>query len=866
MNFDGDFMIKPIATISVVPNLPKAIHRLQELAYNLRWSWDRDSIELFQRLDREMWTTSYHNPVRMIGSISQERLEAAAKDAAFMAHYNRVCADFDRYMKAENTWYKQHYGSLKQQPLIAYFSTEFGITESLQNYSGGLGVLSGDHLKSASDLGIPLIGAGLLYQEGYFRQYLNNDGYQQERYPINDYANLPVTLMRDANGNPIRISVPLPNPNRELYAVIYKVQVGRVPLYLLDSNLPENTLPEDRSLTDRLYGGNRTTRIRQEILMGLGGIRAFEAMGIKPDIFHMNEGHSAFLALERIRNMMSAHGLNFQQARDIAAASNVFTTHTPVPAGLEQFEIDLVGQHLGDYARIFGLSFEQFIDLGRETMDGRQVFSLPVLALRLSAGANGVAELHGVVSRKMWQFMYPGVPQDEVPIQAVTNGIHVQTWISSDMGQLLDRYIDPTWRSDESQPKIWESIDTIPDSELWRVHERRRSELIVFARKRLLAQLQARGASRTDIAAAEEALNPDVLTIGFARRFATYKRATLILRDIDRLKRILNSADRPVQIIFAGKAHPHDEKGKELIRQISHAARHPDLRHSVIFLEDYDMNIARYLVQGVDVWLNTPRRPKEASGTSGMKVIYNGGLNFSILDGWWAEAYDSNVGWSIGNGEEYAEDEASANHQDMLEGEALYNTLEQDIVPLFYMRGRDGLPREWIAKMKNSIRKLGPFFTTHRMVQQYTDMYYMPNFKRSTELTSPDLKKGLEYAAWRGALEQQWGQVQVRNVNVAQRELKVGKELEVTAAVQLGAMKPADVRVQVFYGKLNTRGEIDDGNVVEMKAQNGSDGSYTYVAQFPFTTSGDRGISVRVLPHHEALPSPFIPGIIRWAT
>jgi starch phosphorylase len=857
-------MIKPVTTISVVPNLPKAIHRLQELANNLRWSWDRDSIELFQRLDRELWRSTYHNPVRMLGSISQERMEAAANDAAFLAHYHRVCSDFDRYMKAENTWFKQHYGDLKQPPVIAYFSTEFGITESLQNYSGGLGVLSGDHLKSASDLGIPLIGAGLLYQEGYFRQYLNADGYQQERYPINDYANLPVTLMRDANGNPIKISVPL--PGRELFAVIYKVQVGRVPLYLLDSNLPDNTRPEDRSLTDRLYGGDRTTRIRQEILMGLGGIRAFNAMGIKPDIFHMNEGHSAFLALERIRNLMVSDKLSFQQAREICTASNVFTTHTPVPAGLEQFEINLVGEHLGDYARSLGLNFEQFVDLGRETLDGRQVFSLPVLALRLSAGANGVAELHGVVSRKMWQSMYPGVPQDEVPIQSVTNGIHVQTWISGDMGQILDRYVDPTWRNDESQRRIWESIDTIPDAEFWRVHERRRSELIVFARQRGLEQLRARGASRTDLVMAEEALNPDALTIGFARRFATYKRATLILRDIERLKRILLNAERPVQMIFAGKAHPHDEKGKDLIRQIAHTARHPDLRHSVVFLEDYDMNVARYLVQGVDVWMNTPRRPKEASGTSGMKVIYNGGLNFSILDGWWAEAYDSNVGWAIGNGEEYGEDDASATHQDNLESEALYNTLEQDIVPLFYARGRDGLPREWIAKVKNSIRKLGPFFTTHRMVQQYTDLYYMPNFQRTQALIKPDLKKGLEYAAWRSTLEQNWGQVQVRNVQVATREVQVGNQLEVTAAVQLGAIKPSDVRVQVYYGSLNPRGEIESGEVVEMKPLNGNtDGAYTYVAQFPFTTSGDRGISVRVLPHHDSLPTPFQPGIIRWA-
>ena len=855
-------MVKPVTTISVIPNLPKAIHRLQELAYNLRWTWDRESIMLFQRLDREMWETSYHNPVRMLGSLSQERLQAAADDPAFIAHYQRVCNDFDAYMKSDNTWYNQHYGKIKKKPLIAYFSTEFGITESLQNYSGGLGVLSGDHLKSASDLGLPLIGAGLLYQEGYFRQYLNADGYQQERYPINDYSNLPITLMRDSEGKPIRISVPL--PGRDLYAVVYKVQVGRVPLYLLDANVPDNTREEDRSLTDRLYGGDRRTRIRQEILMGLGGIRFFKAAGIKPDIFHMNEGHSAFLALERIRDLMIEQGLTFQQAREISSASNVFTTHTPVPAGLEQFGFDLMAEHFSDYHRAFGISYEQFLDLGRENIGGTEVFSLPVLALRLSAGANGVAQLHGVVSRKMWQSMYPGVPEQEVPIQAITNGIHVQSWISSDMGQLLDRYIDPSWRHDESQKSIWERVDTIPDGELWRVHERRRGELIVFARKRLAMQMQRRGASQQELDAAEEVLNPDALTIGFARRFATYKRATLIMRDIERLKRILTHADCPVQIVFAGKAHPHDGGGKELIRQIALAARHPDLRHSMVFLEDYDMNIARYLIQGVDVWMNTPRRPKEASGTSGMKVIYNGGLNFSILDGWWDEAYNRDVGWAIGNGEEYPEEQSE--QQDYLESEALYNVLEQDIVPLFYTRGRDGLPREWIAKVKNSMRQLGPFFTTHRMVQQYTDEYYMPNFARMVDLTTPDLKKGLDYASWRASLEQNWGQVQVRDVHVANHEVQVGKQLEVTAAIHLGSLKPNDVRVQVYYGGLNTRGEIETGEAVDMQPlQHSNDGVYTFGAQLTYSNSGERGISVRVLPNHPSLPTPFQPGIIRWA-
>ncbi|MDL1899232.1 glycosyltransferase family 1 protein, partial [Anaerolineae bacterium CFX9] len=612
-------MVKPIATISVVPNLPAQLSRLEELAYNLRWSWDHDTIGLFRRLDRELWESTYHNPVAMLGLVNQSRLEAVCDDPAFMAHYRRVCDDFDAYMQAGNTWFADHYDG-KDKPVIAYFSTEFGLTECLQNYSGGLGVLSGDHLKSASDLGIPLVGVGLLYQEGYFRQYLNNDGYQQELYPINDYSTLPVRLQTGADGKPILISVSL--PGRELYAQIWKVQVGRVPLYLLDSNLPQNREAEDRSLTDRLYGGDRRTRIRQEILMGIGGIRALEALGLRPTICHMNEGHSAFLALERIRMFMEEHKVSFQQAKVITAASHIFTTHTPVPAGLERFGYDLIDEHFTDYWKSLGLTREQFIALGRENMGDYELFSMPVLALNTSAMSNGVAQLHGVVSRHLWQWMFPNVPEQEIPVSAITNGIHTQTWISNDMIQLLDRYLDPDWRTEEWRSDIWEGIDSVPDTELWRTHERRRERLIAFTRKRVQSQLTHRGVAQHEVAHAEEILNPDALTIGFARRFATYKRATLLFRDPERLSRILNDPERPVQIIFAGKAHPHDVPGKDLIRQIANLAMGAEFRNSVVFLEDYDMQIARYLIQGVDVWLNTPRRPKEASGTSGMKVIY----------------------------------------------------------------------------------------------------------------------------------------------------------------------------------------------------------------------------------------------------
>ncbi len=856
-------MIRPIATINVVPNLPESLARLRELAYNLRFAWDQETSTLFRRLDPDLWRGTDHNPVWMLGLVSQERLNAAAEDPSFMAHFNRACQSYDTYMNDTNSWYNTQYGNVPK-PTIAYFSMEFGIAECLQNYSGGLGVLSGDHLKSASDLGLPLVGVGLLYQEGYFHQYLNADGYQQESYPINDYSNLPVTLQRDKTGQPIKISVPL--PGRELFAVIWKAQVGRIPLFLLDTNIPDNPRDEDRNLTDRLYGGDRRTRIRQEILMGIGGIRALDALGMRPSVCHMNEPHSAFLALERIRQLMDEKKLTFQQAKAIAQASNVFTTHTSVPAGLERFGYDLMDEHFTDYYRSMGLNRNEFFDLGRENMGDYELFSMAVLALNLSAGSNGVAQLHGVVSRAMWQWLYPNVPVSEIPIDSITNGVHVQTWISQEMATLFDRYLDPSWREEEYRPEIWAKVNDIPDAELWRTHERRRERLVAFARTRLRTQLENRGSPRSALEEAAEVLNPDALTIGFARRFATYKRATLIFRDIERLKRIVNNPDRPVQIIFAGKAHPHDTAGKEFIRQIVNFARDPELRNKIVFLENYDINVARYLVYGVDVWLNNPRRPKEASGTSGMKAIYNGGLNFSVLDGWWAEGYHSSLGWAIGNGEEYPDHEAE--HQDYVESQALYNVLEQDIVPLFYTRGRDGLPREWLAKIKKSMEVLAPFFNTHRMVQEYTDKFYMPVYKREMAMTSGNMEHALAYSAWRTNLEKVWKDVQVQKVKISENHIMVGKEFEVEAVVQLGQLKPEDVRVQVYYGQLNTHHEfITSGEAVDMEtvSQNGTDGAYKFTTSITYNTSGERGLSVRVVPKHPYLPAMIQPGLITWA-
>jgi len=855
-------MVKPVMRINVIPNLPEPLRRLQELAFNMRWAWDHETIDLFRRLDRDLWESTGHNPVWMLGLISQEKLQAASEDPAFMANLSAVCESFDNYMSDKGTWYKGHYSKLKR-PIIAYFSMEFGITECLQSYSGGLGILSGDHLKSASDLDLPLVGVGLLYQEGYFQQYLNADGYQQELYPINDYSVLPVILQRKPDGTPIKISVPM--PGRELYAQIWKVQVGRVPLFLLDSNVPENTRQEDRILTDRLYGGDKRTRIRQEILMGIGGIRLLEALGLRPSVCHMNEGHSAFLALERIRQVMTEKKLNFYQAKEIMAASHIFTTHTPVPAGLERFGFDLIDEHFTDYYRSLGLSRDEFLNIGRENMGTYELYSMAVMALNLSAGSNGVAKLHGEVSRNMWQWLYPNVPEHEVPVDSVTNGIHVQTWVSREMATLLDRYLDPAWRSEEERVDVWEKVDTIPDAELWRTHERRRERLVAFTRTRLRTQLEKRGASLSEIEAADEVLNPDALTIGFARRFATYKRATLLFRNPERLKKILNNPAYPVQIIFAGKAHPHDTGGKDLIRQIVNLAHEEGFRHRIVFLENYDMNIARHLVQGVDVWLNTPQRPKEASGTSGMKVIYNGGLNCSILDGWWAEAYSNDVGWAIGNGEEYPETEWE--HQNYVESEALYNLLEQDIIPLYYTRSRDGLPREWISRVKKSIKTLAPFFNTRRMVQEYATKFYFPNYKTVLAMTEDNMKEGLAYTNWRSKLNGAWKFVKVRDVKISQTQIKVGSNIEVTAMIDLGQLTPEEVRVQVYYGKLTTLGTIgEQAEAINMKASGvESDGTCKFTAKVTYDTSGERGLSVRVMPYHPYLHTSFLPGMITWA-
>lgn len=854
-------MINPIAKIEVTPKLPSELERLLEIAYNLWWAWDHEAQALFRRLDNELWIESEYNPVLLLGKVSQVTLDAAVHDKSFMTHFKLVCERYDSYMNAKDTWYRTAYGS--DEPFVAYFSMEFGLTTCLKNYSGGLGILAGDHLKSASDLDIPLVGVGLLYQEGYFQQYLNQDGYQQESYPLNDYSNMPVQPVFTKDSQRMVITVPL--ADETLHAYVWRVQVGRIDLYLMDANHPSNSA-ELHDLTDRLYGGDRRTRIQQEILLGIGGLRLLNALNIEMKVVHMNEGHSALIALERIRLLMKKHtDLNFQQAKDILATSSVYTIHTPVSAGLERFGFDLIDEYFEWLWKALGLTRDEFHDLGREPMGGYDLFSMPVMALKMSSSTNGVSALHGVVSQDMWTWMFPHVPTTEVPIESITNGIHMQTWVSGEMASLFDRYLDPAWRVNAADENIWQDVDRIPDTELWRAHERRRARLVAFSRTRLRRQLIQRGVAQAEWEEAEEVLNPEALTIGFARRFATYKRATLLFRDPERLARLVNNSERPVQFVFAGKAHPHDKPGKEFIRAIVNYSRLPEFRHSVLFLENYDMTVAHYLVQGVDMWLNTPRRPKEASGTSGMKVIYNGGLNCSVLDGWWAEAYSPTVGWAIGNGEQYPE--ADAELQDYIESQALYNLLERDIVPLFYDRGRDNLPRGWVGKVKESMRTLSAFFTTDRMVEEYTSRYYMRALGRYNELLAGDLSAGKEYANWRLNIANQWNTIAVKDVKVSTDNLHVGENADVEAWVDLGKLTPEDVRVQVYAGKLDTAGKLIDGKAFTMNYASESQGSvYKFERNIEFDTTGERGLSVRVLPNDQQLTNPILTGLIHWAS
>ncbi|MCL2043665.1 MAG: alpha-glucan family phosphorylase [Treponema sp.] len=842
-----------ISTYTVKPKLPPSLKPLEEIARNLWLSWNYDAVQLFIRLDFDVWMQSQQSPVRTLGMVSQERLAQAAKDDSYLAALKEVYDRFLRYKKGD-TWYK---GSHKD--VVAYFSMEYGMDTSLPIYSGGLGILSGDHMKTSSDLNLPLVGVGLLYRQGYFTQMLNADGFQQESYPENDWYNMPVERKNNKDGSALKITVDL--AGRQAVAQIWEVKVGRSSLYLLDTNIEDNP-PDIRNVTSSLYGGDKETRIQQEILLGIGGIRALRALGINPAATHMNEGHAAFLGLERIREIMIEKSFTFDEAKEVVWPTNIFTTHTPVPAGNERFDINLVEKYFRSWPQILGISWKDFLGLGRVNVnDDKETYCLTVLALKLAAYANGVAKLHGVVSRDMWQGMWPGLPINEVPIGHVTNGVHPRTWISSGLIELLDRYFGPHFEEVPTDLPIWERMDRISDEELWRTHERRRERLVAFVRERIRHQHKRTGADERRIRQADDALSPYALTLCFARRFATYKRGNLLLRDPERLLRLVKDNDRPVQLIFAGKAHPHDMPGKELIREIIHFAERYDVTSRIVFVENYDMTVAKYLTSGGDVWLNTPRRPMEASGTSGMKAAMNGVLNCSILDGWWDEAYQPEVGWAIGHGEQYYDEKL----QDDIESKALYDLLERDIVPLFYQRGRDNLPRGWIQKMKDCMRIIGQSMSFHRTLMDYSNQFYFPALKNYRKIVKDDFADAKSLSAYFTKLRESWDSIKIVNVEANTKPvMQRGDALNVTAYIDLGKIDPKDVLVELYHGTVSNH-EIVNARKTEMKWSGSKESLSKFSVKTECADTGFQGHTVRLLPKHEALVHPYRPGFVKWA-
>ena len=853
--------MQPIFQFKVSPSIPTGLEPLRKLAHNLYWDWNNEIKSLFQRLDRDLWESSKHNPVLMLGTIAQERLREAEADEGFVAHMNRASAELDRYLE-NREWYKKQRGksAAESDECYAYFSAEFGLVKALPIYSGGLGVLAGDHLKSASDLGLPLVGVGLLYQEGYFAQYLNADGWQQEKYPINDFYNLPLELVKNPDGSELRIHIDY--PGRRVYARAWKVSVGTVSLYMLDTNIEPNNR-YDQDITDQLYGGDKDLRIHQEIMLGIGGVRLLDALGLNVTAHHMNEGHAAFMALERIRMLIERSGLSFEEARQMVISSSMFTTHTPVPAGFDLFPPDMVMYYLGEYANIFGLSREEFLALGREnTGDFSAPVNMAILAIRMSSSINGVAQLHGEVSRGMFQHLWNGVPTEEVPIFAVTNGVHAQSCVAKETQALYSRYLGAEWAmAGANNEALWKRVDAIPDEELWRNHEQRRQELVVFSREWLTKCAKERGASQGELKAAAETLDPRALTIGFARRFATYKRATLFLRDVERIKRIMSSADRPVQFVIAGKAHPKDIPGKELIRKIVHFIHEENMQHSLVFLPNYDIDVSRVMVAGCDIWMNTPRRPREASGTSGMKAAMNGLPNLSILDGWWDEADYVRTGWAIGQGEIYDDPE----YQDEVEANDLYDLLEQEVVPLFYER-ENGLPRGWVSKMKDAIRLNCPFFNTARMVKDYARQAYFPVSDRCHAMSVDNFQPAKDLARWKQTIGERWYDIKIEHIDIPpETEVKVLEDIPVKARIDLMTLKPEDVRVELYQGAIDDSGKLVDGSAIAMDYQ-GHDGNCAiYTTTFSYSASGFRGLSLRLLPDHPLLGTAYEPGLVLWA-
>ena len=843
---------------NVIPTLPAVLEPLREMTFNLWWTWEPSARRLFRHLDPDLWNRTNHNPVRMLQLSRQARLEELAQDKSFLRELKEVHDAFRNYLARQDTYGKTGAGAAIKRP-VAYFSAEFGFHEAIPNYSGGLGILAGDHCKSASDLDLNFVAVGLLYRHGYFRQEIDKDGAQHAVSLNQNFHHLPIReVQRDGAGLLISVRI----LDREVFAKVWQLPVGRIDLFLLDTDIPENNA-EDRLITAELYGGDQEMRMRQEIVLGIGGVKALKALGIDPEVFHMNEGHSAFLAMERIRRKVVEKKLEFYSALQIVASANIFTTHTPVPAGNDSFPREMMRKYFGDFAKELGIPFDELFSFGQTRVDRSDPFSMTILALRMSRHSNGVSKLHGEVSRSLWKDVWNGVPVHEVPITSVTNGIHTKTWMAPEFSALYRKYLGE-WEERITEPDFWRRVIDIPDSELWETHQQLKHRLVEFVRERVRIRRERIGDSPEAIHNVNRILDPEVLTIGFARRFATYKRGALLFSDKERLKRLLNDTTRPVQFIFAGKAHPRDEGGRALIQEVYRFSREAGFENRVVFLEDYDSYIARRLVQGVDLWLNNPLRPMEASGTSGMKCAPNGGINLSVLDGRWHEGFNGNNGWAIA-----AEiSDGTVEFQSAVDANSLYQLLENQIIPLYYAKPDGKLPLAWLQLMRESIRSVTPVFNTHRMVKEYTERLYIPAARSHENFAQNGCEPATQLSQWKARTRKDWPQVRIHDVQVGNKDrqnILVGESLQISAHVYLGDVDPNHVRVEAYHGEADNGGIKNPSvSVLNASGRNG-DGSYLYQGSVPASESGAYGFSVRVVPTHPHLMQSHELRLIAWS-
>ena len=849
--------------ITVNPQLPKRVGELLDIANNLWWSWNSEFLRLFKEIDSDLWETVGKNPVKFLKLVSQDKLEDIAKDEEFLAKYDEVVNHFNSYMQTKETWFSKNYPN-NANDLIAYFSAEYGIDEIIPIYSGGLGILSGDHLKSASDLGLPFVAVGLLYKNGYFNQKIDGYGTQKTEYTNIDLDNLPILPVKDENGEDLIIDVDF--PDRKLYLKIWKIVVGRISLYLMDSDIDKN-IAEDRVVTLRLYGGDQEMRIRQEIVLGMAGIKLLRRLGLKPSVYHMNEGHSAFLTLEVIKDVMEEKQVSFEVAKSMCSAKTVFTTHTPVPAGNDIFPIELMDKYFSNFWPKLGISREDFLRLGMKNTQGlEQGFNMGMLALRIAGKKNGVSKLHGAVSRRLFSDVWPNIAPDESPIEYVTNGIHTCSWLAPSMKKLFNQYLKPYWQDNIQDDETWNDIKNIPNKELWDTHTDRKKKLFTLVKNNITTRLKSSGYNYEEINEIVSKLNPNALTIGFARRFATYKRATLIFKDLERLTQLLNNPERPVQLIFAGKAHPADKEGQDLIKYIHEVSMKPQFKGKIFLLENYNIAMSRYLISGVDVWLNNPRRPMEASGTSGQKASVNGVINFSVLDGWWAEGYNQKNGWTIGDNTEYQ----SYEEQDIADSESLYNTLENKIIPLYYENKKeDGVSDKWMEMFKNSIISTGGRYSTSRMVIDYTRDYYM-ELANLSKNHYQNLDEVIDFTNWKKNMYASWKDIKItQNNNLDNITIDAGNQIEVHCIVNLPENIACNsIRTEVYYGKILENGIMEQIQTVPMNLieQDDENRTYKYSAKIELKTGGNYGYTFRVMPQTAMMLDTANLDLIQWVT